>query len=957
MPPLRRTTDTKIGLATQLAPDQVNQQRPLPRKEPTDDLELSGDEEDKENDSSEWQRGSDGESDGEDMVPRKIVSKQRHQEPAPVDIWEDNAARDPPNLKNHTRRKSAGQAPVKKVSAKSKQRTQTSRKSMTPALPEPYSDDDGDRSLRGLSPQKSSQILSNSEGEMPPPPVPRKQKSTTSSQTRQTPTCKKPPPSLTFLSLLNPTKVTNGIHSQSPAPSPRWRDESSINRALNETDVFSPPPPTSPPAFAPVPLAAPKPVSRRPTPSPSPAPQPKTVTRSESETRETVFEKHAYNDKEPNLLLTKKQPMANQARPSISSQATAAQSVWRTIRFYLYMAYPLLLRLFAFWFILMFFMSAAFYYGHTEGGYLTSIRQYGMKHNILPWGPMYKAPTSIATTLDEVADRLKLVEEHLEGVHRKVRQDTALLDTVAKKTEDLEMKIESESEHGSEQAQKLSELLKHVQRLDVNLQSQRAQLEKSGKTDIKHKESLDRLEIELKEARERMRKIEDRTAILESGYDDIKKELPQTIALRMDTNGRIQIRPEFLRALQQHIKEKDVSGEVSRLKQRYEKLEKDVGKGDTKLSQGGLSSAEKKKLESELITMKLRVEETERELEQQKKTLVKIQKENAESQYNWKDWLRQNEQGLRSFVNRESKYVVDKNISEGTIVTKETFMQLLKEKAEENAAKLDKKLQNFIDKSMKQRPSSGKAATNILQQQYELLVESPDYAAWSLGSRIDPSVTSPTYFQGGTIARFYHHVFGLDHPPPLPANILIDGTDLGQNWAFPGHTGQVGIILPTKIFPTDIVVSHARFETAVQKDSAPRKCELWVSVRSAEARDRLIAAASEALKTSVQPEPGFGQYYVKIAEFEYEFKEGANQHQVFSVPVSMHNVLGDGNGIEKVIFKVVSNWGHPDWTSLYRVRVHGARDEGSVNGYDAVKTDLGKQQARISEEERTKMAT
>src|SRR5690606_1659004 len=43
MPPLRRTMDTKIGLATQLAPDQVNNVR-AQRKEPTDDLELSGDE-------------------------------------------------------------------------------------------------------------------------------------------------------------------------------------------------------------------------------------------------------------------------------------------------------------------------------------------------------------------------------------------------------------------------------------------------------------------------------------------------------------------------------------------------------------------------------------------------------------------------------------------------------------------------------------------------------------------------------------------------------------------------------------------------------------------------------------------------------------------------------------------------------------------------------------------------
>src|SRR5690606_34695125 len=149
-------------------------------------------------------------------------------------------------------------------------------------------------------------------------------------------------------------------------------------------------------------------------------------------------------------------------------------------------------------------------------------------------------------------------------------------------------------------------------------------------------------------------------------------------------------------------------------------------------------------------------------------------------------WLRQNEKGLRSFVNREANNVVQHGVSEGTIVTKETFMHLLKEKADADSAKLEKRLQSFIDKSMKARPSSGKAASSLLQHQYDLLVETPDYAAWSLGSRIDPSVTSPTYFNGGTVARIFHYFVGLDHPPPIPANILIDGTDLGQNWAFPG---------------------------------------------------------------------------------------------------------------------------------------------------------------------------
>ncbi|RPA86729.1 hypothetical protein BJ508DRAFT_301541 [Ascobolus immersus RN42] len=942
MPPLRRTLDTKIGLATQLAPDQVNNARQQ-RKELTDDLELSGDEEDKENDSSEWRRDNDFDSEEvEDLGPRKPVSRQtQRRQPETTEIYEDPPA-------NTNRRRSAGtapsKAPGKKAPVKTKKTQQApQRTSVTPA-PIQHSDsdeDDRERVLRGLSPQKSSQILSGSDGEMPPPPAPGKQRSTAISDNRQT---------------LTPSGPTL---SQSPMP---WRDESSINRELNESDMFAPPTPTSPPLLnTPGPLAAPiRPLSRRSTPAPTP-PSKKAVA-SETATREAMSEKNAYKDSETVARAATPKPkvmLAQAARvTSTPQQRSALSELWNQIYFCFFMAYPLLLRLFGFWMILMICTSVGFYYGHTEGGFLTSFRQLGMKHNILSWGPMYKAPTTIATTLDEVADRLKIVEEHLEGVHRKVREDTSVLAYVKQKTEDLHVKMDTAVTSGSEQAQKITEMLKHVQRLDVALQQQKLALETSGKTDVKRKEALDALEAELRTAKERMRKIEDRTAVLESGYDDIKKELPQQIALQMDSNGHFRIRPEFLRALQQHIKEKDSNSEVSRLKKQYEDLQKEVGKGSSKLSKGDLSSAEKKKLEGELAGVRLRVEETERELERQKKTLAKVQKDNAESQYNWKDWLRQNEQGLRAFVNREANHVVQHGVSEGTIVTKETFMQLLKEKADADSAKLEKRLQSFIDKSMKAQPSSGKAASSLLQHQYELLVETPDYAAWSLGSRIDPSVTSPTFFNGGTIARYYHQIVGLEHPPPIPANILIDGTDLGQNWAFPGQTGQVGIILPTKVFPTDIVISHARYETAVQKDSAPRKCELWVSVRSADARERLIKAAGEALKTSVTPESGMSQQSVKVAEFEYEFKEGANQHQVFSIPISLHGVLGDGNGIEKVIFKVVSNWGHPDWTSLYRVRVHGERDMGSANGYDKVDTKWSTQQARgVPEQDKAKMAT
>lgn len=387
---------------------------------------------------------------------------------------------------------------------------------------------------------------------------------------------------------------------------------------------------------------------------------------------------------------------------------------------------------------------------------------------------------------------------------------------------------------------------------------------------------LVKLEATLEATNKRVKDFETRLRAMEQGYDQIRKQLPSHIALRQDHRGKVTLRPEFLTALLDELRAHDIHPGVGKAR----------GAIGTPLTQ------------------------------------------------TWADWLRQNEQNLKGLISDESDSKYEKMARDGLIVNKDTVIRLLKDTSEKTMPELEKKIAASIEAAQKKlrRPTPSSNANTVLQHNYEVLAASPDYAAWATGSRIDPYVTSPTFLNMGWGARMYHKFIGLEHPPTTPGNVLISGGELGNCWAFAGKAGQIGIVLPMAIFPTDLTIEHVSYGQAIDKTSAPKEIEFWAEVRNQTLRNRLNTVANTVIKTPViQPvDNSISRAYVRIASFQYNFSETGTARQVFSIPMQLREVLGDGNGIEKVVFRINGNYGNDLYTCLYRFRVHGIPDSADV---------------------------
>ncbi|KAG9069842.1 hypothetical protein KI688_009167 [Linnemannia hyalina] len=240
----------------------------------------------------------------------------------------------------------------------------------------------------------------------------------------------------------------------------------------------------------------------------------------------------------------------------------------------------------------------------------------------------------------------------------------------------------------------------------------------------------------------------------------------------------------------------------------------------------------------------------------------------------------------------------------------------------------------------------------------------PDYALYNSGGRIIPHLTTQTYhrYKPTTILG---RLFGLQNwiPPPLPPSlsdsdqvqvnkVIQPEMNPGDCWPMQGGWGQVAIQLAKRVVVTEIVIEHVDPRVALHRGTAPRDIEIWrlaapttessSSTEEEEVRRRMTndedAGETPILATwhkfgspfpgasllvtityQQQQEQPIGtcdrsgdEDRVGVAESEIETA------QRFSIPLSKQNVPAYG-----VVVRVLSNWGHPDFTCLYRVRVHG----------------------------------
>uniref|UniRef100_A0A3B5L092 SUN domain-containing protein n=1 Tax=Xiphophorus couchianus TaxID=32473 RepID=A0A3B5L092_9TELE len=120
----------------------------------------------------------------------------------------------------------------------------------------------------------------------------------------------------------------------------------------------------------------------------------------------------------------------------------------------------------------------------------------------------------------------------------------------------------------------------------------------------------------------------------------------------------------------------------------------------------------------------------------------------------------------------------------------------------------------------------------------------------------------------------------------------------GNCWAFRGSTGFLVIQLSMKILPTAVTMEHVPKSLAPSGTlrSAPRDFSVYV-------RDFIVFFYFQGLKDEDQDRG-------KLLG-NYTYDEDGEDLQMFIISVS------------ESLANVLSNWGHPEYTCMYRFRVHG----------------------------------
>lgn len=221
-------------------------------------------------------------------------------------------------------------------------------------------------------------------------------------------------------------------------------------------------------------------------------------------------------------------------------------------------------------------------------------------------------------------------------------------------------------------------------------------------------------------------------------------------------------------------------------------------------------------------------------------------------------------------------------------------------------------------------------------------IAKPDYAMYYAGGRVIPGLTTPTYSlpPRSILDYAWGAITGrtpFEGRPPVTA--LHPDISVGNCWPIRGSQGQLALMLARAVIITEFTIDHAAKEVAHDVRPAPKKMEVWGLVegnenirkveeyhrrREERYRDLVAIAAREGRhpppkEDSVPNSLPESAHYIRLAQFMYDLREN-NHIQTFSVPQDIQD-LGIDIGI--VVLFIQSNWGQPEWTCLYRFRVHG----------------------------------
>ncbi|XP_061331582.1 SUN domain-containing protein 3-like [Pezoporus flaviventris] len=194
------------------------------------------------------------------------------------------------------------------------------------------------------------------------------------------------------------------------------------------------------------------------------------------------------------------------------------------------------------------------------------------------------------------------------------------------------------------------------------------------------------------------------------------------------------------------------------------------------------------------------------------------------------------------------------------------------------------------------------AVQEVINQVLEKLEESQvpvtDYALRSSGAAVIPECTSPSFRNRAEKVILYS--LPLVDYVRSPELILEKENHLGNCWPFHGSQGHVLIKLSVPVIPRAVTMDHV---------SGP---ELHGDSMSSAPKDFAVYGVTEE-----KEEQFLGQFV---------FLAPLNPTQTFRLKNELSGF------VNYILLQVLSNWGHPDYTCVYRFRVHGdpLSEEGKV---------------------------
>ncbi|XP_075603305.1 SUN domain-containing protein 3-like [Balearica regulorum gibbericeps] len=180
---------------------------------------------------------------------------------------------------------------------------------------------------------------------------------------------------------------------------------------------------------------------------------------------------------------------------------------------------------------------------------------------------------------------------------------------------------------------------------------------------------------------------------------------------------------------------------------------------------------------------------------------------------------------------------------------------------------------------------------HVVEKVEENQVPMPDYALKSSGAAVIHSRTSPSLWN--TKGKVFLYSLPLVDYVRSPEVILEPDNHPGNCWPFPGSQGHVLIKLSLPITPRAVTMDHVS-GSAFHRDSIPSAPKDF---------------AVYGLKEGREEQGTF------LGEFT--FLAALNPRQTFQLKNELSGV------VKYIRLEVLSNWGHPDYTCLYRFRVHG----------------------------------